>query len=79
VKRAKYFVCTAESLARMLEHNSLVNVVEGIPAGSRVLGAQFDIMQNAFLVSVEHPSFPVVPEGDCLPQIFPVFRTARWA
>jgi hypothetical protein len=78
MRRAKYFMVTAEMLARFVTENDvLTQCIHGVPRGSRVLGAHWDILRDAFLVAVEHPSFPEVKEGSLLTEFRPVFKEYR--
>ena len=46
-------------------------VENAVPKDARVVGAAFNSPYNRFEVFIEHPSFPLIQEGDNVPQISP--------
>lgn len=54
-----------------------VSEMEGIPDGTEVHHVGYDLISDAFVFFLEHPSFEPVPEGEIIPEITPkpTFRT----
>ncbi len=43
-------------------------VMQGLPEGANLVGAQYNLDRDCFELMIEHPSFDVVPDGDQVPR-----------
>lgn len=55
------------SLMRALEQGNFFKIVEGIPPGAEFRGFTICSEKNAIMLTVEHSSFDVIPEGQTIP------------
>lgn len=65
--RMKIIKISPLSLASLLMENNKAEVVKGLPAGTKFMGAGFDAGTNQIFIHVENKRFPEVEVGEKLP------------
>lgn len=76
-RNMRIFTLNAQGLADMITEGYTWRCKRGVPAGSRIVVAQYDLITNRFQVAVEHPSFDAVPDGVMLPEFDPLFERSN--
>lgn len=82
-RRLKAYWFSSDLIVELLRHGRVygceegydrLEIVQGIPAGAVIHAANYDMLQRAFIIVVEHESFPEVAEAiEIIPD-----RVIRW-
>lgn len=65
--RVKAFHIPRTVLERISRSGGTFTCTRGLPAGARIIGVEYDVRRDGFIVGAEHPSFPPVELGEYPP------------
>jgi hypothetical protein len=84
LRRVKGFRISPEAFIEALSTQSIgdlswTKVTRGLPSGSQVLGATYELASRCWIVYVEHPDFPEIESGVRAPLCEIVFHKLHFA
>ena len=60
--RVRAFCIPRVVVERLVRSGGTFTCLQGVPHGARIVGVEYDVMRDGFIVGAEHPSFaPVAP------------------